>query len=114
MKNINEILERQNAHLNFEDGKVKYFSISTQHSEADTIEEAIQSIVEADEYLDGKSWLHYAVDKYEEEHPLPENISPEEFSKENVERAIEFFNESVRRNFHLGVDLAKGKDFSNY
>lgn len=114
MKNVNEILERQNAHLNFKDGKVKYFSISTQHSEADTIEEAIQNIVKTDECLDGKSWLCYAVDKYEEEHPLPENISPEEFSEENVERAIEFFKESVRKNFYLGIDLANGKDFSSH
>lgn len=114
MKNINETLERQSAHLNFEDGKVKYFSISTQHSEADTIEEAIQNIVEADECLDGKSWLRYAVDRYEEEHPLPENISPEEFSEENVKRVIEFFKENVRKNFCLGVDLANGKDFSSH
>jgi hypothetical protein len=103
MKNVNEILERQSAHLNFEDGKVKYFSISTQHSEADTIEEAIQNIVKADECLDGKSWLRYAVDKYEEEHPLPENISPEEFSEENVERAIDFLRKVCEKIFTLAL-----------
>ena len=114
MKNINKVLERQSAHLNFEDGKVKYFSISTQHSEADTIEEAVRNIIEADECLDGKSWMRYAVDKYEEKYPLPETISPEEFSEENIERAIEFLKESVQKNFCFGVDLANGKDFSSH
>ena len=102
MKNINEILERQYAHLNFKDGKVKYFSISTQHSEADTIEEAIEDILKADEYFDGKSWLHYAVDKYEEEHPLSESIDPEIFSEENIEKAMKLFQESIRKNFCIG------------
>lgn len=113
MKNVNEILERQSAYLNFKDGKVKYFSISTQHSEADTIEEAIKDIVEVDEYFNGKSWLHYVVDKYEEEHSLPETIDPEIFSKENIESAAKLFRESIRKNFCIGIDLANGKDFSN-
>jgi len=109
MKNVNEILERQSAYLGFGDGKVKYFSISTQHSEADTIEEAIQDILKADELFKGKSSLGYVMEKFEEEHPLPEVIDPEMCSKKNIEKLIKFFNEGLRRNFRLGVN----KDFGS-
>lgn len=49
-----EILSRQCAELNFKDGKVEYFSVSTQRDTADTIEDAIRNILEADEKYDGK------------------------------------------------------------
>lgn len=110
MKNVNEILERQHAHLKFEDGKVKYFSISTQHSKADTIKEAVKNIIEVDEYLDGKSWLRYIVDKC----PFPENIPSEPISKESIEKAMDILKEDMRKNFYIGIDLANGKDFSSY
>lgn len=43
-----EILSRQCAELSFKDGKVEYFSVSTQRDTADTIEDAIRNILEAD------------------------------------------------------------------
>lgn len=62
MENINDVLERQCTRIEFKDGKVKYFSISTQWSEADTIEEAIKDIVESDKLLNGKSVLRYFIE----------------------------------------------------
>ena len=49
-----EILTRQHTEFKFKDGKVEYFSISTQWDVADTIEEAIKNILEADKKYDGK------------------------------------------------------------
>lgn len=62
MENINDTLERQRTTIEFKDGKVKYFSISTQWGEADTIEEAIKYIVESDKLLNGKSVLRYMIE----------------------------------------------------
>lgn len=62
MENINDVLERQCTSIGFKDGKVKYFSISTQWGEADTIEEAIKDIVESDKLLNGKSAFRYMIE----------------------------------------------------
>lgn len=62
MENINDALERQRTIIEFKDGKVKYFSISTQWGEADTIEEAIEDIVKSDKLLNGKSVLRYTIE----------------------------------------------------
>ena len=100
MKNVDEILERQSARLNFEDGKVKYFSISTQHAEADTIEEAIQNIIEADAYYEGKSSMRYAIEQYEKELPIPE-YEDIDVSKEDMENILNLLIESSKR--YLGI-----------
>lgn len=63
MENINDILKRQHVTIEFKCGKVKYFSISTQWGEADTIEEAIEDIVKSDKLLNGKSVLGYTIDE---------------------------------------------------
>lgn len=63
MKTIEQILTKQCAQLNFENGKVKYFSASTQWNEADTIEDAIQSIIEADKKYDGKTPLAHWIEE---------------------------------------------------
>lgn len=62
MENINDTLERQRTIIEFKDGKVKYFSISTQWGEADAIEEAIEDIVKSDKLLNGKSVLRYTIE----------------------------------------------------
>lgn len=62
MENINDTLERQRTIIEFKDGKVKYFSVSTQWGEADTIEEAIEDIVKSDKLLNGKSVLRYTIE----------------------------------------------------
>lgn len=98
MKNINEILTRQCARIEFVDGKVKYFSISTQHCEADTIEEAIEDIVQSDIRFDGKSGMRYTIEKFEGESHLPkfENI---DISEEDINNVMKLFQESVRKSF---------------
>lgn len=100
MENINEILERQDAHLRFRDGKVEYFSISTQHSEADTIEDAIKNIIEADKQFGGKSSFRYAIEKYEEELPLPECVDAN-ISKEDMENTLKLLIESTKAYFGI-------------
>ena len=65
MENINKILERQCTSFEFENGKVKYFSISTQHDIADTIDEAIKNIIKCDKKYGGKSSFAYAIEKFE-------------------------------------------------
>lgn len=62
MENINDILARQHTSIGFGNGKVKYFSISTQWDEADTIEEAVKDIIEADKALNGESALGYIIE----------------------------------------------------
>ncbi len=61
METTEQILERQCAYLNFRNGKVEYFSISTQHDKANTIEEAIQNILDADAKYNGQAPLVYAM-----------------------------------------------------
>lgn len=67
IKNLEQILERQGTHIRFEKGKVKYFSVSTQHGETDTLDEAIEIIVKADKKYNGKSSFRYFVEKLLEE-----------------------------------------------
>ena len=57
-----KILSRQCAQLNFEDGKVRYFSISTQWGEADTAEDAIRNIIDADIKYEGKTPFGYVIE----------------------------------------------------
>lgn len=90
METIEQILERQCAEFKFKDGKVNYFSVSTQHSIADTIDDAVEHIIEADKEFGGKSFLAYWIEKIEKEqelNPYYGQISPEE-----MERIIEEFN----------------------
>ena len=76
-----EILSRQCSQLNFKNGKVEYFSVSTQWDEADTIEEAIKNILEADKKYKGKAPLHYMIEEgvnefyAENEHIMPAKIT---------------------------------------
>ena len=55
METTEQILERQHTTLNFKDGKVEYFSISTQWEVVDTIDDAIKHILEADQKYNGKA-----------------------------------------------------------
>ena len=55
METTEQILERQCAYFNFRNGKVEYFSISTQHDKANTIEEAVRNILDADARYNGQS-----------------------------------------------------------
>ena len=104
MENINEILERQDAHLRFKDGKVQYFSISTQHSEANTIEEAIKDIIEADKRYDGKSSFYYAVKKLEEK-TEKELSSPEykdiNITRKDIKNVIKFIKNNMWKDFYI-------------
>lgn len=83
-----EILTKQCAELSFKDGKVKYFSISTQWGTADTIEDALRNILEADEKYDGKVPSAYILGEYKEEIldkfnniPLENLIFPDDLMK---------------------------------
>lgn len=71
MENVNNILERQGTYIEFYNGKVRYFSLSTQHGYADTVEEAINAILKADKDLNGKTPLAYLVEEFESAHPIP-------------------------------------------
>lgn len=64
METTEQILSRQCAQISFKDGKVKYFSISTQWDAADTIDEAVRSILQADKKYNGKAPLNSAFDKF--------------------------------------------------
>lgn len=71
MERIEDILSRQYCHIEFKDGKVYYFSISTRHDKADTLEEAITDIIEADKKFEGMTGLSYVVKKLEESLSIP-------------------------------------------
>lgn len=64
METIEQILTRQYANFKFRDGQVEYFSLSTQHDKAKTVEEAINNILEADKKYDGKAPLSFMLEKY--------------------------------------------------
>lgn len=68
MESTEQILTRQCAILNFSNGKVQYFSISTQWDEADTIDEAIRNIINADIRYAGKSVFDFLADKHNKMH----------------------------------------------
>lgn len=70
------ILTRQCVQLSFKDEKVEYFSISTQWGVADTIEDALRNILEADAKYDGKSSLQYALEDFK---VIECNLSEEDF-----------------------------------
>lgn len=80
MESTERILTRQCAQLNFQNGKVEYFSVSTQWAKADTIEEAIRDILEADKKYNGKTPLRYMIDEginefyAENKHIMPAKI----------------------------------------
>lgn len=65
-KKILNILERQGAHIEFKNGKVKYFSYATQWEETNTLDKAIENIVKADEEFEGLSSWGYFIKKLEE------------------------------------------------
>lgn len=71
MKTIEQILSKQYAELKFRNGQVEYFSISTQHGSAKTVEEAINNIVEADKKYEGMTPLGYAIAKDERKISFP-------------------------------------------
>ena len=71
MESFEQILERQHAYIKFKDGKVEYFSLSTQHGKADTLSEAIHNIIKADKRQEGKSKLSYMIDAFESRLTLP-------------------------------------------
>lgn len=98
MKNINQILEKQCAHIEFKDGKVNYFSISTQHGIADTIEDAIKDIIEADKKYEGKSSLRYVAEKLEDS--LPNKIDTEiDLSDLDLDKISKWYTDFVKRSF---------------
>lgn len=60
---VEQILEKQYAYFNFRNGQVEYFSISTQHGKAQTIEEAINNILDADKKYEGKAPINFSLNK---------------------------------------------------
>ena len=63
METTEKILSRQCAVFKFRDGKVEYFSISTQWGSAETLDKAISNIVEIDKKYEGKSPLSHRISK---------------------------------------------------
>ena len=63
MESIEDILSKQCAEFKFRNEQVEYFSFSTQHSTAKTLDEAINNILEADKKYEGKTPLGYAMEK---------------------------------------------------
>ena len=102
MESTERILTRQCANIKFIDGKVEYFSVSTQWDKANTIEEAIKNILEADKKYNGKAPLHYMIDEginefyAENKHIMPAKISiPEDFqvSLNELKQSLEKWQE---------------------
>lgn len=79
METTEQILSRQCAELNFKNGRVEYFSISTQWGSANTVEEAILNILDADVKYNGLSPLYRSYDSYSKPFLYSKNISDEEF-----------------------------------
>ena len=63
MESIENILSRQCVEMKFRNGKVEYFSLSTQWDEVNTLEEALTNIIETDTKYDGKTPLTYAMER---------------------------------------------------
>ena len=84
METTEQILERQCTKLSFKDGKVEYFSISTQWDEANTIDEAVKHILQADKKYNGKSPMSYWIEELGTYH--------EEMSCEEFEKIVDIFN----------------------
>jgi hypothetical protein len=98
METTEQILERQCAALNFENGKVKYFSISTQWEEADTIGDAIKNILEADKKYDGKTPLAHWIE--EKGCIKAENLEPIVFP-DDIEKLMEEARKVIMTPFYL-------------
>lgn len=100
METAEQILERQCAEFSFKDGKVKYFSISTQHDIADTIDDAIKNVLEADKKYNGKTQLVYFIEEMEKKEELkPYDLDG--MSSEDIEEIIDRFNEIFHTSFWL-------------
>ena len=84
METIEQILERQCAEIRFKNGKVEYFSISTQWDETNTIDEAIKNILHADKKYNGKAPISYWLENL--------GMHYEEMSCEEVEKIVDIFN----------------------
>lgn len=63
MESTERILTRQCTKIEFKNNKVEYFSLSTQHGKANTLEEAIDNIVAADKKYKGQTPLHYMIEE---------------------------------------------------
>ena len=115
MKSIEKILSRQCAKIEFENNKVKYFSISTQHGEAKTLKEAIDNIIEADKKYKGQTPLHYMIEKdinkfyAENKNIMPTKIPiPEDFqiSLDKLKQSLEKWQEEYGA---LWLDILNGE-----
>lgn len=84
METIEQILSRQQAEFRFKDDVVEYFSISTQWNEANTIDEAVQNILQADKKYNGKAPVSYWLSGI--------GMRYEEMSCEELERVVDIFN----------------------
>lgn len=65
--NLSDILTKVCAEFRFNNGKVFYFSTVTQHGEADTLEDAVNIIVETAKKYNYKNPLYNFIEKYEKE-----------------------------------------------
>ena len=63
METTEQILSRQYTKFKFRNGQVEYFSISTQHDKAKTVEEAINNIFDADKKYEGKAPINFSLNK---------------------------------------------------
>ena len=84
METTTQILERQCAEISFKNGKVEYFSISTQWDEANTIDEAVKNILQADKKYNGKAPITHWMEK--------SKIKYEELSLKELEKVVDIFN----------------------
>lgn len=98
METVEQILERQCAELSFKEGKVHYFSISTQWDMADTIDEAVKNILQADKKYNGKAPIVYWMEKSDTHY--------EEVSCEELERIVDIFN-SIPHEYYISAEDLK-------
>lgn len=84
METTEQILTRQCAEFRFKDNAVEYFSISTQWDEANTIDEAVKNILQADKKYNGKAPMSYWIENL--------GMHYEEMSCEEVEKIVDIFN----------------------
>lgn len=95
VETINEILARQHTYIEFKDGKVNYFSISTQHGTADTIVEAIDIIITADKDLEGMTVFNYFASKV----PATSCQLDDTMSNEDWSKLKEIYYDVFKKNF---------------
>lgn len=102
METTEQILERQYANFSFHNGKVQYFSISTQHDETNTIDEAIKNIIEADKKYNGHAPIAHWMENF--------HIDLREPLKE-LEKVVDIFNSfgNVNPIFPDELDIVLGK-----